>query len=54
MERLVRAWLSGGEQKYSAMRGGSWDYDANYTRLANRFGEPPAELVYSIGFRTVR
>jgi formylglycine-generating enzyme required for sulfatase activity len=30
------AWLSGGEQKYRVVRGGSWRYDADFSRSAYR------------------
>lgn len=31
------AWLSGGEQKYRVMRGGSWKHDASFCRSTFRF-----------------
>jgi formylglycine-generating enzyme required for sulfatase activity len=32
-----RAWVSGGEQKYRVIRGGSWKHDASFCRSAHRF-----------------
>ena len=38
---------------YKAVRGGSWGNDANYNRVARRYGITP-DSVYDIGFRLVR
>lgn len=47
-------WLSGGEQKYRVLRGGSWDELANSSRSAFRNGvEPGYRDYYYIGFRVV-
>ena len=35
------AWLSGGEQKYRVLRGGSWDSDAANLRSAYRYWDTP-------------
>jgi formylglycine-generating enzyme required for sulfatase activity len=47
------AWLSGGEQKYRVLRGGSWSNYANYTRSADRNRNAPANRHYLIGLRVV-
>lgn len=47
------AWLSGGEQKYLVLRGGSWGADAKDLRSAIRYwGIPDARNAYG-GFRVV-
>jgi hypothetical protein len=48
------AWLSGGEQKYRVLRGGSWYARAAPLRSASRdaTGTPDARN-YNIGFRVV-
>src|SRR5205823_8267237 len=47
------AWLSGGEQKYRVLRGGSWGYHAYYLRSAGRNGYTPAFRDDTYGFRVV-
>ncbi len=49
------AWLSGGEQKYRVLRGGSWDYSAGSLRSASRsYDSPDSRLRFDvIGFRVV-
>jgi formylglycine-generating enzyme required for sulfatase activity len=47
------AWLSGGEQKYRVLRGGSWDFDATHLRSALRFSYTPATCITESGFRVV-
>jgi formylglycine-generating enzyme required for sulfatase activity len=48
------AWLSGGEQKYRVLRGGSWGFVANGTRSAGRNGYfSPVYRNGNIGFRVV-
>lgn len=47
------AWLSGGEQKYRVLRGGSWDFDATNSRSANRLNVTPDYDFSLIGFRVV-
>ncbi|MGI9065299.1 MAG: formylglycine-generating enzyme family protein [Pyrinomonadaceae bacterium] len=47
------AWLSGGEQKYRLLRGGSWGYDASLVRSAIRFRRSPDYRFNGIGFRVV-
>lgn len=48
-----RAWLSGGDQKYRVLRGGSWRADANSLRSAVRNWASPGDRDDSIGFRVV-
>ena len=47
------AWLTGGEQNRRALRGGSWDHDANYCRSANRSRNDADYRFDGIGFRVV-
>lgn len=47
------AWLSGGEQKYRVLRGGSWRNDATSLRSANRLRLAPDNRVGNYGFRVV-
>lgn len=47
------AWLSGGEQKYRVLRGGSWAYYASRLRSANRTWLEPDLRYYYGGFRVV-
>jgi formylglycine-generating enzyme required for sulfatase activity len=47
------AWLSGGEQKYRVLRGGSWYLNAHDTRSANRFSTSPDNRYHTYGFRVV-
>jgi formylglycine-generating enzyme required for sulfatase activity len=39
---------------YRVCRGGSWYYDANYCRVADRYGSIPSNSDYSFGFRVAR
>lgn len=50
------AWISGGEQKYRALRGGSWHLDAIHTRAAYRFQYTADNRGddYGFGFRVAR
>lgn len=47
------AWLSGGEQKYRVLRGGSWPTYASYVRSASRIRDPPDARGFNVGFRVV-
>jgi formylglycine-generating enzyme required for sulfatase activity len=47
------AWLSGGEQKYRVLRGGSWDSGALGLRSAFRSVSTPAFRFSRFGFRVV-
>jgi formylglycine-generating enzyme required for sulfatase activity len=47
------AWLTGGEQKYRVLRGGSWSHIALYTRSAFRLARTPDYRYFLIGFRVV-
>jgi formylglycine-generating enzyme required for sulfatase activity len=47
------AWLSGGEQKYRVLRGGSWNEEAVGWRSAERAGFIPTFRVDDGGFRVV-
>lgn len=47
------AWLSGGEQKYRVLRGGSWIISADLLRSAYRSYNTPVTRYYYIGFRVV-
>jgi formylglycine-generating enzyme required for sulfatase activity len=47
------AWLSGGEQKYRVLRGGSWSYDALNLRSAYRDRLTPDGRSDNIGLRVV-
>ena len=46
------AWL-GGVQLYRVLRGGSWTFNANYSRSAYRFRNPPDNRNSNFGFRVV-
>lgn len=48
------AWLSGGEQKYRVLRGGSWTFDATALRSAGRYWYgSPGDGGNDNGFRVV-
>ena len=47
------AWLSGGEQKYRVLRGGSWNSYAYNLRSANRGRLAPDYRFSLLGFRVV-
>ncbi len=47
------AWLSGGEQKYRVLRGGSWFLNATNLRSARRVWFTPDLRNYNLGFRVV-
>jgi formylglycine-generating enzyme required for sulfatase activity len=47
------AWLSGGEQKYRVLRGGSWYSYASYSRSADRYWPKLGNRFKSYGFRVV-
>jgi formylglycine-generating enzyme required for sulfatase activity len=47
------AWLSGGEQMFRVLRGGSWDYSADSARSACRFANTPIDRNEGYGFRVV-
>ena len=36
------------------VRGGSWDYDPQFARVANRNGDAPGRRYSRLGFRLVR
>lgn len=36
------------------IRGGAWDYDAEYARVADRFGNEPGDRDKNVGFRLAR
>jgi len=47
-------WYPGAEGTNRIVRGGSWDYGANFCRVAYRYGQRPGyHYSYFIGFRTV-
>lgn len=48
------AWITGGEQAYRVLRGGSWSYNARATRCADRFNGSPEVRNGIIGFRVAR
>jgi formylglycine-generating enzyme required for sulfatase activity len=47
------AWVTGGEQKYRVLRGGSWSDYATSTRSAVRLNNYPVTSIPSFGFRVV-
>ncbi|MDX6575359.1 MAG: hypothetical protein QOE96_1312 [Blastocatellia bacterium] len=48
------AWVTGGEQKYRVLRGGSYGLDARFARSARRVQDPPDfRLSRDLGFRVV-
>jgi formylglycine-generating enzyme required for sulfatase activity len=47
------AWVSGGEQKYRVLRGGSWRSDAPSLRSAGRLRNDPGNRNDNYGFRVV-
>lgn len=48
-----RAWVTGGDDSYRLMRGGSWYYVPSYCRSANRNWANPNHKSNDIGFRLV-
>jgi formylglycine-generating enzyme required for sulfatase activity len=47
------AWLSGGDQNYRVLRGGSWNSDAGLLRSTNRSRSSPDVRNADVGFRVV-
>lgn len=47
------AWVSGGEQQYRVLRGGSWDFNATLVRSTNRYWLTPDLRNNYFGFRIV-
>jgi formylglycine-generating enzyme required for sulfatase activity len=47
------AWLTGGDNTRTLLRGGSWDYAPVLCRSAYRHGDTPDYLNFNIGFRLV-
>lgn len=45
------AWISGGEQYHRVLRGGSWVWDADLLRSANRVRKAPDVPGFDVGFR---
>ncbi len=46
------AWIDAPERGSNrVMRGGSWNFDAQYCRVASRTSYPPGNRWYTIGFR---
>ncbi len=48
------AWTSGGEQNRRVVRGGSWSYNSDLCRSANRSGDVAVIRYISVGFRLAR
>jgi formylglycine-generating enzyme required for sulfatase activity len=48
-----RAWTPGGDNRLRVLRGGSWRYDARYSRSANRFRLSPGSRLSDFGLRLV-
>ncbi|HJZ80183.1 MAG TPA: formylglycine-generating enzyme family protein, partial [Pyrinomonadaceae bacterium] len=48
-----KAWLTGGEQKFRVLRGGSWSYGVPSLRSANRGHATPGYHPNFYGFRVV-
>ena len=48
------AWISGGEQDRRVLRGGSWDYNGNFCRSANRSWSYTTDRSYGFGLRLAR
>ena len=48
------AWTSGCSNEGRGLRGGSWDYDARYSRAAFRYVDTPGDRDDSSGFRLAR
>ena len=47
------AWISGGNNKYRVVRGGSWFYGSPDCRSAYRYGIAPGDRYHTLGFRLV-
>ena len=47
------AWLSGGDSKYRALRGGSWVVNGTIARAAVRARYVPSDRDFNLGFRLV-
>ncbi len=47
------AWLTGGDQSYRALRGGSWDFNAEFIRSAYGDRDNQDNWNLNIGFRLV-
>jgi formylglycine-generating enzyme required for sulfatase activity len=39
---------------YSYVRGGSWNFDAEFCRVAYRYRSSPVNRNYSVGFRIIK
>jgi formylglycine-generating enzyme required for sulfatase activity len=48
------AWVQGGDASRRVVRGGSWDYDPQNLRAANRNGSSPGSRSDNLGFRVAR
>lgn len=48
------AWMSGGDQAFRVIRGGSWGNGAGYCRSANRYYDGPGNHDNGVGFRIAR
>ena len=47
------AWMSGGDQSYRVLRGGSWNCHATLCRSAFRNRSVPSSRYHNYGFRVV-
>jgi len=48
-----RAWITGGDQNYRVLRGGSWFGDGWVCRAAYRYNSGPGDRDFDFGFRVV-
>jgi eukaryotic-like serine/threonine-protein kinase len=47
------AWISGNDNDYRLLRGGSWHYNPNHCRSANRNRRSAADRYNTVGFRVI-